>query len=150
MPTTSPNPIPEGYATVTPYLCVVEAAKLIEFLKQAFAAEVIVRMDGPDGSVMHAEVKIGDSMVMIGQVPAERATRAMLHLYVADADATYKKALAAGATSVREMADQFYGDRSGGVRDAFGNDWYIATHVEDVSPEEMKRRMAAQATTVDF
>jgi len=145
MPATKPNPIPEGYSTVTPYLCVVEAAKLIEFLKQAFAAEVIVRMDGPDGSVMHAEVKIGDSIVMMGQVPAERATRAMLHLYVTDADATYKKALAAGATSVREMADQFYGDRSGGVRDAFGNDWHIATHVEDVSPEEMKRRMAAQA-----
>jgi PhnB protein len=147
MPTTKPNPIPEGYSTVTPYLCVVEAARLIEFLKQAFAAKVIVRMDGPDGSVMHAEVKIGDSMVMIGQVPAERATRAMLHLYLPDADATYKKALAAGATSVREMADQFYGDRTGGVRDAFGNDWYIATHIEDVSPEEMKRRMAAQATS---
>jgi PhnB protein len=142
-----PNPIPKGFTTVTPYLCVVQVAKLIDFLKQAFAAEVIARMDGPEGSVMHAEVKIGDSIVMIGQVPAERATRAMLHLYVADADATYKKALAAGATSVREMANQFYGDRSGGVRDAFGNDWYIATHVEDVSPEEMKRRMAAQATT---
>lgn len=147
MPASKPNPIPEGYTTITPYLCVVDAAGLIEFLKRAFAAEVIVRMDGPDGSVMHAEVKIGDSMVMMGQVPADRATRAMLHLYVADADTTYAKALAAGATSVRELADQFYGDRSGAVRDAFGNDWWIATHVEDVSPEEMKRRMAAMSAS---
>src|ERR1019366_10407903 len=100
-----PNPIPQGYTTVTPYLCVVDAAKLIEFLKQAFAAQVIVRMDGPDGSVMHAEVKIGDSMVMIGQAPADQAMRAMLHLYVPDTDAVYNSAMAAGAASIREPAD---------------------------------------------
>ena len=137
-----PNPIPPGYATVTPYLCVADAAKLIEFLKQAFAAEVTFRMDRPDGAVAHAEVKIGDSKVMIGQPAPGQETQAMLHLYVPDTDAVYARAIAAGAASVREPADQFYGDRSGGVRDISGNQWWIATHIEDVAPEEMERRMA--------
>jgi PhnB protein len=138
-----PNPIPQGYGTVTPFLRVADAAKLIDFLKQAFAAEVTFRMDGPDGSVMHAEVKIGDSMVMIGQAPAGQEMRAMLNLYVPDTDALYNSAMAAGATSIREPANQFYGDRSGGVRDVCGNEWWMATHIEDVSQEEMERRMAA-------
>jgi len=140
-----PNPIPKGFGTVTPFLCVTEAAKLIDFLKQAFAAQVTFRMDGPEGAVRHAELKIGDSMVMIGQVPADRAMRAMLHLYVPDTDSLYHSAMAAGATSIREPADQFYGDRSGGVRDFCGNEWWMATHIEDVSPEEMERRMAKMA-----
>ena len=140
-----PNPIPTGFGTVTPFLCVTDAVKLIDFLKQAFAAEVTFRMDGPDGSVAHAEVNIGNSKVMIGQVPADRAMRAMLHLYVTDTDAAYNRAIAAGATSVREPADQFYGDRSGGVRDMWGNEWWMATHIEDVSPEEMERRMKAMS-----
>lgn len=140
-----PNPIPQGYGTVTPFLRVADAAKLIDFLKQAFAAEVTFRMDGPDGSVMHAEVKIGDSMVMIGQAPAGQEMRAMLNLYVPDTDALYNSAMAAGATSIREPANQFYGDRSGGVRDVCGNEWWMATHIEDVSQEEMERRMAAMA-----
>ena len=140
-----PNSIPQGFGTVTPFLCVTDAVKLIDFLKQAFAAEVTFRMDGPDGSVAHAEVKIGDSKVMIGQVPADRAMRAMLHLYVTDTDAVYNSAIAAGATSVREPADQFYGDRSGGVRDIWGNEWWMATHIEDVSQEEMERRMKAMS-----
>ena len=140
-----PNPIPQGYGTVTPFLRVADAAKLIDFLKQAFAAEVTFRMDGPDGSVMHAEVKIGDSMVMIGQAPAGQEMRAMLNLYVPDTDALYNSAMAAGATSIREPANQFYGDRSGGVRDICGNEWWMATHIEDVSQEEMERRMAAMA-----
>ena len=140
-----PNPIPKGYGTVTPFLRVADAAKLIDFLKQAFAAEVTFRMDGPDGSVMHAEVKIGDSMVMIGQAPAGQEMRAMLNLYVPDTDALYNSAMAAGATSIREPANQFYGDRSGGVRDVCGNEWWMATHIEDVSQEEMERRMAAMA-----
>lgn len=140
-----PNPIPEGYRTVTPYLVVTNAAQLIEFLKQAFGAKQMFRMDSPDGSIAHAEVTIGDSIVMLGQTTPDRAMRAMLHLYVPDIDASYKSALAAGAVSVREPADQFYGDRSAGVRDAFGNEWWIATHVEDVSPKEMERRMAAMA-----
>lgn len=138
-----PNPVPPGYATVTPYLCVADAGKLIEFLKQAFAAELIFRMDRPDGAVAHAEVKIGDSKVMIGQPEPGQETQAMLHLYVPDTDAVYARAMAAGATSIREPADQFYGDRSGGVRDISGNQWWIATHVEDVAPEEMERRMAS-------
>ncbi len=91
---------------------------------------------------MHAEMTIGDSRIMLGQPAPGQETHAMIHLYLPDTDATYKRALAAGATSVREPADQFYGDRSAGVRDEFGNQWYIATHIEDVSPEEMDRRMA--------
>ena len=141
-----PNPIPKGFGTVTPFLTVTDAAKLIDFLQQAFAAQVHFRMDAPDGSVRHAEVKIGDSMVMIGQVQAGQEMHSMLHLYVPDTDALYHAALAAGATSIREPADQFYGDRSAGVRDLWGNQWWMATHVEDVSQAEMERRMAAMAT----
>jgi uncharacterized glyoxalase superfamily protein PhnB len=138
-----PNPVPAGYATVTPYLCVADAAKLIEFLKQAFDAQLLFKMDGPGGRIMHAEMTIGDSRIMLAQPEPGKETYAMIHLYLPDTDAVYARALAAGATSVREPADQFYGDRSAGVRDQFGNQWYIATHVEDVSQEEMERRMAA-------
>ncbi len=140
------NPIPHGYATVTPFLCVADAAKLIDFLKQAFGAELTFRMDRPDGAVAHAEVKIGDSKLMIGQPVPGQETQTMLHLYVPNTDAVYARAMAAGATSIREPADQFYGDRSGGVRDFAGNQWWIATHIEDVAPEEMERRMAAMKT----
>lgn len=137
-----PNPVPAGYATVTPYLCVADAAKLIEFLKQAFDAQLLFKMDGPGGRIMHAEMTIGDSRIMLGQPEPGKETHAMIHLYLPDTDAVYKRALTAGGTSVREPADQFYGDRSAGVRDQFGNQWFIATHIEDVSEEEMKRRMA--------
>ena len=140
-----PNPIPKGFGTVTPFLTVTDAAKLIDFLQQAFAAKVHFRMDAPDGSVRHAEVKIGDSMIMIGQVQAGREMPLMLHLYVPDTDALYRSALAAGATSIREPADQFYGDRSAGVRDLWGNQWWMATHMEDLSQEEIERRMAAMS-----
>ncbi len=142
-PSPKPNPIPEGHHTVTPFLRVKDAAKLIEFLKPAFGAVVTFSMNGPGGSVMHAEVRIGDSMIMIGQ--SEDALRSMIHLYVPDTDAVYKSALAAGATSIREPADQFYGDRSAGVKDFCGNEWWMATHIEDVSQQEMERRMAAMA-----
>jgi len=138
-----PLPIPKGFGTVTPFLTVADAAKLIDFVKQAFGAQVTFRMDAPDGSVRHAEVKIGDSMVMIGQAPAGQEMRSMLHLYVPDTDTLYNRAMAAGATSIREPADQFYGDRTGGVLDFCGNQWWIATHTEDVSEQEMERRMAA-------
>jgi PhnB protein len=140
------RPIPEGYHTVTPYLVVPGVPELIEFLKQAFDARETGRFAGPDGTIMHAEVRIGDSPVMMGE-PAGgvQPIPAMLHLYVEDVDAAYRRALAAGATSVREPADQFYGDRSAGVKDCFGNQWWMATHVEDVSPEEMERRAAAAA-----
>jgi PhnB protein len=136
------KPIPEGYHTVTPYLTVQEAAKLIDFLKKAFGAtETHPPHKRPDGTIMHAEVKIGDSRIMISdaneQVPA---TKASLYLYVEDADAVYKRALSAGSTSVMEVTDMFYGDRSGGVKDAFGNRWWIGTHKEDVSAPELEKR----------
>ena len=135
---------PEGYRTVTPYLIVDGADRLIEFMKKAFGATDRGRM-GED-RVMHAEMQIGDSIVMLSDtMPGAEPTKAMLHLYVDDVDAVYKKAVAAGGTPMREPANQFYGDRSGGVSDAFGNQWWIATHVEDVSEEEMQKRMAAQA-----
>jgi PhnB protein len=116
---------------------------LIDFLKQAFDAQLLFKMNGPGGRIMHAEMTIGDSRIMLGQPAPGQETHAMIHLYEADADAVYARAIAAGATSVREPADQFYGDRSAGVRDQFGNQWHIAMHIEDVSQEEMERRMAS-------
>ena len=135
------KPIPDGYHSVTPYLVVQGVAKLIDFLKQAFDAKEIERMAGPDGTVMHAEVRIGDSVVMMGEARGEsKPMPAALYLYVNDTDVTYRRALQAGATSLKEPADQFYGDRSGGVKDPAGNQWWIATRKEDVSPEELARR----------
>jgi len=135
------NPIPEGYHTITPYLVVEGAAQLIEFLKRVFDAEETRRMPLPDGTVSHAEVRIGDSMVMMAEAQGEyKPMPAMLHLYIEDVDAIYRRAVQAGATSLREPEDQFYGDRIGGVRDSFGNQWWIATHIENVSDEEMARR----------
>ena len=141
------NPIPEGYRTVTPYLVVEGAATVLDFVKQAFGAEEKFRMEAPDGKIGHAEAQIGDSMVMLGDAGEEHpAMPAMIHLYVEDCDATYERALAAGGTSEREPTDQFYGDRSAGVRDSTGNLWWIATHVEDVPEDELARRME-EATT---
>jgi PhnB protein len=134
------KPIPDGYHTVTPYLIVKGAAQLIDFLKAAFGAQETFRMPGPEG-IMHAEVRIGDSVVMMSDAMGEYGPMpTMIHLYVEDVDAAYKRALQAGATPVQELKDQFYGDRAGGVRDAFGNLWFIATHVEDVPFEELERR----------
>jgi PhnB protein len=136
--------IPDGYHAVTPYLVVQGAAKLIDFLKQAFDAQETFRMPMPDGTIMHAEVKIGDSMMMMGEASEQwKPMPAALYLYVTDADAVYKRALQAGATSIMEPADQFYGDRHGGVKDPSGNMWWIATHKEDVAPEELKKRAEA-------
>jgi len=126
--------IPTGYHTVTPYLVVEGAAQLIDFLKQAFDGEEIQRMTRPDGTIMHAEVKIGDSRVMIGEAGGEYPPMpAMLHLYVEDTDALYRRALQAGATSLREPTDEVYGDRMSGVKDLCGNQWWIATHIKDVA-----------------
>lgn len=140
-----PNPIPAGFHSVTPYLLVPDVSKLMDFLTKALGATEHYKMPGANGRIMHAEMQIGDSIVMMGQ-PQNDADlrRAMLYVYVPDVDATYRQCLAAGAESVREVKDQFYGDRSGAIRDPFGNDWHIGTHVEDVSPEEMNRRMAKQ------
>jgi PhnB protein len=138
------NPIPDGFHSVTPYMIVQGAAKLLEFLDQAFGAEEVLSMKRPDGTIMHAQIKIGDSMIEMSEATAEMpAMPAMLHLYVNDADATYKRAIQAGATSLMEPIDQFYGDRESGVKDPCGNQWYIATHKEDVSPEELANRQAA-------
>jgi uncharacterized glyoxalase superfamily protein PhnB len=138
------KPIPDGFHTVTPYLLVSDPARLIEFLKQAFGAEEVHRSARPDGHILHAQVRVGDSPVMMGGVSGEwKAMPSSLYLYVPDTDATYRRALQAGGTSVMEPADQFYGDRNAGVKDPLGNIWWIATHIEDVSEEELARRFAA-------
>lgn len=138
------KPIPDGFHSVTPYLLVPDAAREIDFLKQAFGATEMERHTRPDGTVQHAQLKIGDSIVMMGQAAGEwKPKPCVLYLYVNDVDDVYRRALDAGATSLREPTDAFYGDRSGGVQDAAENQWWIATHIEDVSPEEMKRRAAA-------
>ena len=135
------QPIPEGYPRVTPYLVVEGAADCLAFIRDVFGAEERFRMDAPGGKLGHAETAIGDSIVMVADAGGENPPQtAMLHVYVEDCDATFQKALDAGATALREPADQFYGDRSAQVRDRFGNQWSIATHVEDVSEEEMAAR----------
>lgn len=137
------RPIPDGYHTVTPYLLAVDAEGLIDFLERAFGATLLDRYDGPDGRMAHAALQVGDSKVMMGQASEEwPAMRAMLHLYVDDVDAAFRRAVEAGGRVVREPETMFYGDRSAGVDDPHGNQWWISTHVEDVSPEEMKRRHA--------
>ena len=139
------SPIPEGYHTVTPYLVVADGEGLIGFLRAAFGAEVHSRAVRPDGSIANAEVQIGDSMLMVAQ--AREPWKPMstgFYLYVPDTDATYQAALAAGGVSTLEPSDQFYGDRNAGVQDPWGNNWWIATHIEDVDEAEIQRRMAAQ------
>jgi PhnB protein len=145
------KPIPEGYHSVTPYLICKNAAKAIEFYKAAFGAKELFRMPGPGGKVMHAEIKIGDSPVMLADEMPEmgatspetlRGTPVGLMIYVEDVDSRFKQAIAAGAKEIRPVIDQFYGDRSGTLMDPFGHKWTIGTHKEDVSSEEMQRRMA--------
>lgn len=136
--------IPDGYHTITPFLVAEKAAQLVDFIKEAFGAEEMHRMASPDGTVQHAELRIGDSPLMLGEAQGEwKAIPSMLYLYVKDADATFARAVRAGAIAVREVADQFYGDRNGTVRDAWGNIWSIGTHIEDVAPEEIRRRAQA-------
>jgi PhnB protein len=140
----SVRPIPEGYHSVTPYLIVEGAERLMEFLERAFGAQAGEKMLDQQGRIMHAEVRIGDSVVMLGESNQKNPpTRSFFHMYLGETDRYYEKALAAGATSVQEPTDEFYGDRTAGVRDPFGNQWWIATHIEDVSPEELERRAAA-------
>jgi PhnB protein len=137
------KPIPEGYHAVTPTLNVKGAAKLIDFLKSVFGAQERMRMPGPGGAIMHAEVQIGDSVVMLSDAIQQPPISSSLFVYVTDADATYQRALKAGAKSVMEPADMFWGDRFSSVEDAFGNSWGIATHKEDVPPDELTKRAAA-------
>ena len=146
------KPIPDGYGAAMPYLAVEDAAKAIEFYKDAFAATERVLMHGPDGKVGHAELEIGDAVIMLSDpFPGSTTTApkelggssAAVFLYVEDVDAFVKQATGAGATVTMEVADQFWGDRFGTITDPFGHVWSIATHVEDVSDEEIRRRMAA-------
>jgi PhnB protein len=142
--------IPEGYHSITPYLIVEDAEKLIEFVEQAFDGRVFIKMQDENGKINHAEMKIGDSALMLAEASEEwKPTRTFLHLYVENVDETYQKALDAGAVSVKEPKDEFYGDRMASVKDSFGNFWGIATHVEDVSEEEIKRRISAQGFSTE-
>jgi PhnB protein len=135
------KPIPTGSQTLIPMLMVEKADRLIDFLKEAFDAKENSRMAWPDGTIMHAELKIGGSIVMINEARGDaKPTRYTLYLYVHDCDAVYKRALEAGATSQMEPQDQFWGDRQGSIKDFAGNEWWIATHIEEVSPEEMEKR----------
>ena len=136
--------IPKGYHTVTPYLTVTDARGLLDFIKKAFGAKENHVMRGPDGAIGHADLTIGDSHVMLGQARGEwTPLPAQLYLYVADCDGAYRQALAAGGTSVQEPQTMFYGDRHAAVKDCCGNLWWVATHVEDVSNEELERRAKA-------
>ncbi len=142
----SVEPIPKGQPVVSPYLTVRGARALLQFLESTFGGKV-TELIAPGDRIAHAQVRIGDSVVMIGEAPdGQVSTPGVLYVYVRDVDATYRLALQNGAKSVREPADQFYGDRSGAVKDVSGNTWWIATHVEDVSLDEMKRRMPECST----
>jgi len=147
------KPIPDGYRTLTPYLIVDGAARALDFYKRAFGAEETVRMEAPGGKIGHAEMRIGDCVVMLADEHPEIGARGPLGLggspvslllYTPDVDAVVKRAVAAGAQLTAPVENKFYGDRMGGLTDPFGHKWYVATHVEDVTPEEMKQRMAAQ------
>ena len=139
---TSVKSIPDGYHTVTPYLLVQGADKLIDFVKKAFDAKETDRYSMPDGTVGHAEIRLGDSVIMLSEAMGEeyKPMTSGIHLYVENCDAIYQRALNAGATSTMQPADQFYGDRSAGVKDPFGNHWWIATHKEDLTKEEITKR----------
>lgn len=149
------KPVPDGYHNITPYLVIKGAAAAIDFYKQAFGATEIARIAQPDGRIGHAELKLGDSHLMLADEFPEMDTVGPktlgntpvgLMLYVDDVDTVFAKALALGATVNKPLADQFYGDRNGTVIDPFGHKWTIATHKEDVSPEEIQRRVAAMSS----
>jgi PhnB protein len=144
--------IPSGHRTVTPYLAIKNAAKAVEFYKNAFGATESYKLMMPDGRLGHAEIRLGDSMIMLadefpeygGKAPATLGgSPVSIHLYVEDVDAFFRKALAAGAKELKPVMDQFYGDRSGQLEDPFGHLWWVATHKEDISSEEMQKRVQA-------
>lgn len=146
---TKVNPIPQGFHTITPHLIIDGAAKAIDFYKKAFGAEEICRMPGPGGGLMHAEIQIGTSKLMLadeapqwGCLGPKGHSPVCLHVYVPDCDAAMKRAADAGATVVMPASDVFWGDRYGKLKDPFGHEWSIATHVKDLSPEEMEAAMA--------
>ncbi|HXB68219.1 MAG TPA: VOC family protein [Candidatus Acidoferrales bacterium] len=143
------KPIPEGFHSITPYLTVSDAARSIDFYKRAFGASERYRMEGPGGKIVHAEIKIGDSIVMLGDESIAAGNRSPqslggttngLFIYVEDVDSAFNRAAAAGAKVDMPVADMFWGDRYGKLTDPFGQSWSLATHIEDVAPEEMARR----------
>ncbi len=143
------KPVPEGHHTVSPYLLVNGASDLLDFLREAFGAEEVVRFTTSDGTrTHHAEVRIGDSIVMLADATdAYPPMPAMVHLYVEDTDSVHKRALKAGAVSLRDPSDQLHGERSSGVKDRWGNQWWIATRIEDLSKGEIEKRMATRSGT---
>ncbi|TVR47139.1 MAG: VOC family protein [Puniceicoccaceae bacterium] len=147
------KPVPPGYHSVTPYLMVRDAAKLIELLAKAFGAELLERHDHPDGKIMHAEVRIGNSPIMISEscdtMEGMGSVQSVLYLYVEDAEAVFNQAVSAGCREVMPVDDQFWGDRMGGVVDPWGNRYWISTHIEDVSKEELDLRASAFAASMN-
>lgn len=137
-------PIPPGYGSVTPYLVIPKCSEAIAFYTRVFDAEELMRMSAPDGQIAHAEIRIGDSVLMLSSGgPEWPATSGQFCLYVEDCDAVFARAVAAGAEVIEPVSDKFYGDRAGSVRDPFGQRWSIMTHTEDLTPEEIEARMAA-------
>jgi PhnB protein len=148
------NPIPEGYPRVTPYLIVSDGAAAIDFYTSILGATERMRMGGPDGKIGHAEIEIGESVIMLADEHPEMGARGprtiggtpvFIHVYVEDADRVFESAIEAGATSLQPMEEKFYGDRSGSFEDPFGHHWNVATHVEDIPPDEMEKRAAKAA-----
>lgn len=144
---------PQGYHTLTPYMTVRDCIAAIEFYQRAFGAEKVMQLDMPDGKIAHAEIRIGDSILMLSEENKEWGNKSpvtlggspmFLMIYVPDVDAAFNKAIVAGATEVRPVQDQFYGDRSGTLKDPYGHQWTLSTHIEDVSEEEAQRRMEAE------
>ncbi len=143
------DPIPQGYPRIMPYMCVAGAAEALDFYTSVLGATERMRMDGPGGKIGHAEIQFGDSIIMLSDEYPEMGARGpksvggtpvTIHLYLEDVDAVFEKAIAAGATSLQPVENQFYGDRSGQFEDPFGHRWNVSTHVEDVPPDEMARR----------
>jgi PhnB protein len=144
------KPIPDGYSSVTPYLIVKGADRALDYYKMAFGANELMRFDGPDGKIMHAELQIGNARIMVADEMQDHKSPETLGgsggglmLYVTDVDETFERAVTGGGKSMKAVENQFYGDRSGSLIDPFGHVWTIATHVEDVAEDEMKRRMEA-------
>lgn len=147
-----PKPVPDGFRTVTPYLHIRNAREAIAFYMKAFGAEEVMSLAGPDGKIAHAEIRIGDSIIMLGEECTQQqalsplsvnGTTVGIHLYVADVEAAFERAVRAGATVRSPLADMFWGDRMGSLVDPFGHAWSLAQHVEDVPPDEMEQRAAA-------
>jgi PhnB protein len=142
------NPAPKGHSVVSPYLVIKDVEKVLEFLRKVFDAEIIEDLRWPDGSIMHGEARIGDTVIMVGMAREEYPPRpGMIHVYTANVDDTYQRALGAGASSLMEPQDQFYGHREAGVEDEQGNQWWMGQQIEELTQAEMEKRLADRANT---